>query len=130
MKVAAELRYTQNDEWIRVDGKVGTAGITDYAQEHLSDVVFVEVIAGVGDSVAKGATFANIESVKAAAEAYMPVSGRITEINEALPGKPETVNQDPYGEAWMIRFEITNPAELSGLMDAAAYEKFCQGRSE
>jgi glycine cleavage system H protein len=130
MKVAAGLKYTQNDEWLRVDGKIGTAGITDYAQEHLSDIVFVEAIVGVGDSVAKGATFANIESVKAAAEVYMPVSGKITEINEALPGKPETVNQDAYGEAWMIRFEITNPAELTGLMDAAAYEKFCQERSE
>jgi len=129
MKVAPDLKYTQKDEWIRVEGKTGTAGLTDYAQEQLSDVVFVEVTAGLGETVAKGAAFASVESVKAAAEIYMPVSGKITEINEALPSTPELVNSDPYGEAWMVRFEITHPAEVAELMDAAAYEKFCQERS-
>lgn len=129
MKVAPDLKYTQKDEWIRVEGKAATAGLTDYAQEQLSDVVFVEVTAGLGETVAKGAAFASVESVKAAAEIYMPVSGKITEINEALPSTPELVNSDPYGEAWMVRFEITRPAEVAELMDAAAYEKSCQERS-
>jgi glycine cleavage system H protein len=129
MKVAPDLKYTLKDEWIRLEGKTGTAGLTDYAQEQLSDVVFVEVTAGLGETVAKGAAFASVESVKAAAEIYMPVSGKITEINEALPSTPELVNSDPYGEAWMVRFEITHPAEVAELMDAAAYEKSCQERS-
>lgn len=129
MKVAPDLKYTQNDEWIRLEGKTGTAGLTDYAQEQLSDVVFVEVTAGVGETVAKGAAFANVESVKAAAEIYMPVSGKITEVNELLPDTPEVVNTDPYGQAWMVRFELTNPAEMTELMDPAAYEKYCQERS-
>jgi glycine cleavage system H protein len=129
MKVSPDLKYTQNDEWIRVEGTTGTAGITDYAQEQLSDVVFVEVLPAVGETVTKGSVFANVESVKAAAEVYMPVSGTITAINDGLPQTPETVNKDPYGEAWMIRFTITSPAELDGLMDAAAYQKYCEGRS-
>jgi glycine cleavage system H protein len=129
MKVSPDLKYTQNDEWIRVEGTTGTAGITDYAQEQLSDVVFVEALPAVGETVTKGSVFANVESVKAAAEVYMPVSGTITAINDALPQTPETVNKDPYGEAWMIRFTITSPGELDGLMDATAYQKYCEGRS-
>jgi len=129
MKVSPDLKYTQNDEWIRVEGSTGTAGITDYAQEQLSDIVFVEVLASVGETIAKGAAFANVESVKAAAEVYMPVSGTITAVNEALPQGPEAINKDPYGEAWMVRFTITAPAELEGLMGSAAYQKHCEGRS-
>ncbi|MEW6568115.1 MAG: glycine cleavage system protein GcvH [Chloroflexota bacterium] len=129
MKILPELKYTQNDEWIRVEGKVGTVGITDYAQEQLSDIVFVEVTAGVGEAVAKGAVFANVESVKAAAEVYMPVGGKVIEINEALPSNPEWINSDAYGQAWMVKIEITDPGELAGLMDAGAYEKHCQERS-
>jgi glycine cleavage system H protein len=129
MKVASDLRYTQNDEWVRVEGTTATAGITDYAQEQLSDIVFVEVVVSSGQAVAKGAVIANVESVKAAAEVYLPLSGTITAVNESLPQTPEQVNTDPYGEAWMIRFTITNPSEVSGLMDAAAYEKYCQERS-
>jgi glycine cleavage system H protein len=129
MKVAPDLKYTQNDEWVRVEGDTGTAGITDYAQEQLSDIVFVEVIAPVGGTVAKGSVFANVESVKAAAEVYMPLGGTITAINDALPQGPEQVNKDPYGEAWMIRFKITDPSEVAGLMDAAAYQKYCEERS-
>ncbi len=130
MKVLPELKYTQNDEWIRVEGKVGAVGITDYAQEQLSDIVFVEVVVGVGESVAKGAVVANVESVKAAAEVYAPVSGKVTEINEALPSNPEWVNADPYGQGWMLKLEVSDPGELAGLLDAAAYEKHCQERSQ
>ncbi len=129
MKVVPELKYTQNDEWIRVEGKVGTIGITDYAQEQLSDIVFVEVIVGVGETVSQGAVVANVESVKAAAEVYSPVSGKVIEINEALPSNPEWINSDPYGQAWMLKIEITDPSQLAGLMDASAYEKHCQERS-
>ena len=129
MKVSPDLKYTQNDEWVRVEGTTATAGITDYAQEQLSDIVFVEVIAAAGEAAAKGSVFANVESVKAAAEVYMPVSGTITAVNDALPQTPEQVNKDPFGAAWMIRFTLTNPAELDGLMDAAAYQKYCEERS-
>jgi glycine cleavage system H protein len=129
MNFPKDLKYTKNDEWIRVEGKQGTSGISDYAQDQLSDIVFVEVTAGVGDTVAKGAACATVESVKAAAEVYMPVSGSITAVNEALPGTPELVNKDPYGQAWMVRFDIGDAKELDDLMDADAYAAYCQGRS-
>ncbi len=129
MKVSPDLKYTENDEWIRVEGNTGTVGITDYAQEQLSDIVFVEVVASAGETVAKGSVFANVESVKAAAEVYMPVSGTITAVHETLPQTPEAINKDPYGDAWMVRFTITEPSELGALMDAPAYQKYCEGRS-
>ncbi|GAB4468859.1 MAG: glycine cleavage system protein GcvH [Anaerolineales bacterium] len=122
MNIPSELKYTQNDEWLRVEGNQGTVGITDYAQEQLSDVVFVEILVNEGDTVKKGDTCATVESVKAAADVYMPVSGKVIAVNQALPDKPETVNSDPYGEAWMVKIEITDPAEIDQLMDAAAYE--------
>jgi glycine cleavage system H protein len=120
--------YKQNDEWIRVEGNVGTAGITDYAQDALSDIVYLEVTAAIGDELAQGDSFAEVESVKAAAYVYMPVAGVITEINEALADTPETVNSDPYGEAWMVKFEIKDASQLDGLLDASAYEKHCEER--
>ena len=129
MDFPKDLKFTKNDEWIRVEGTSATAGISDYAQDQLSDIVFVEVTAGVGDSVAKGAACATVESVKAAAEVYMPVSGTITAVNEALPGTPELVNKDPYGKAWMVRFDIRDPKELDDLMDADAYAAYCKERS-
>jgi glycine cleavage system H protein len=129
MNFPKDLKYTKNDEWIRVEGKQGTAGISDYAQDQLSDIVFVEVTAGVGDTVAKGAACATVESVKAAAEVYLPVSGTITAINESLPATPELVNKDPYGQAWMVRFDIGDAKELDDLMDSAAYEAYCKERS-
>ncbi len=129
MNVPAELKYTENDEWIRVEGGKGTAGITDYAQEQLSDIVFVEVSISVGDRVEKGAAMAAVESVKAAADVYMPVSGVITAINEALPGTPELVNSDPYGRAWMVKFDIAEPGQVGALLAAPAYQKHCEERS-
>lgn len=122
MNVPGELKYTENDEWLKVDGQTGTVGITDHAQEQLSDIVFVEIIVGVGDEVKKGDSCATIESVKAAADVYMPASGRVIEVNEDLPNSPETVNSDPYGTAWLVKIELTNPAETDSLLDAAAYE--------
>lgn len=123
MNIPKEIKYTPNDEWIKVDGDTGTVGITDYAQEQLSDIVFVEVIVSVGETVKKGDACATIESVKAAADVYMPAGGKILAVNDSLPATPEVVNSDPYGAAWMVKFEIGDPAELDGLLDAAGYEK-------
>ncbi len=128
MEFPTDLKYTKNDEWIRVDGSLGAVGITDYAQDQLSDIVFLEVTAEVGEELEKDAALGEVESVKAAAFIYMPVTGVITEINQNLADTPEVINEDPYGEAWMVKFEITNPAELDDLLDAAAYEKYCQER--
>ena len=126
MNIPANLKYTVNDEWIFVEGSTGTVGITDFAQEQLSDIVFVEVIVAEGDAVRKGDTCATVESVKAAAEVYLPVSGKIVAVNEDLGNSPETVNKDPYGKAWMVKLELGDPAELNGLLDPAAYQKHCE----
>lgn len=130
MNIPAELKYTQNDEWLRVEGKTGTVGITDFAQDQLSDIVFVEVIAAEGESLKQGDACATVESVKAAADVYLPVSGVIVAVNEALPDKPEIINTDPYGEAWMLKVELSDPAEVVGLLDAAAYQAHCEARLE
>ena len=129
MKFPTDLRYTENDEWIRMEGEFAVAGITDYAQDQLSDIVYVEITAGVGDTLAKGESCAAVESVKAASDVYLPAGGTITEVNEVLPATPELVNSDPYGAAWMVRLKLSDPAELEALMDAAAYERHCQERS-
>lgn len=126
MIIPADLKYTKNDEWVKVEGNVGTVGITDHAQEQLSDIVFVEIVLSVGDTVKQGETCATLESVKAAADVYMPVSGKVVAINEALPDTPELVNSEPFGKAWMVKVELSNPAELNGLMDAKAYEAHIQ----
>ena len=124
MNTPTDLKYTQNDEWIRVEGNVGTMGITDHAQEQLSDIVYIEIVAAVDDAVSAGDTCATVESVKAAADVYMPVSGKIIEFNEALPDAPETINSDPYGAAWMVKIELSDPSELEKLLDAAGYEAY------
>ncbi len=128
MNIPENLKYTNSDEWIAVEGKVATLGVTDYAQDQLSDVVFVEVNVSVGDTVKKQEHVATIESVKAAADVNAPVSGKVLEINEALPDTPEQVNSDPFGKAWMIKIELSDPAELANLMDAKAYAAFCENR--
>ncbi len=128
MEFPSDLKYSETDEWIRVEGDVGTIGITDYAQEQLSDIVYVEVIAALGETLPKGEAFAAVESVKAAADIYLPVGGKIAEVNDALADTPEIVNTDPYGGAWIARIEISDPSELGALMDAATYEKYCEGR--
>jgi glycine cleavage system H protein len=123
MTIPSNMKYTKNDEWVKVEGNVGTVGITDHAQEQLSDIVFVEVVVSAGDTVSQGDTAATVESVKAAADVFMPVSGKIIAVNEELPGTPEVVNSDPYGSAWMVKVELSDPSELDGLMDASGYEK-------
>jgi glycine cleavage system H protein len=117
-------RFTKDHEWIKVDGKVGTVGITQFAQSQLGDIVFVEVPA-TGRDVKAGGEAAVVESVKAASEVYSPVSGKVVEGNAALPDAPETVNQDPEGKGWFFKVELADSKELDGLMDQAAYEKFC-----
>jgi glycine cleavage system H protein len=126
MNIPTNLRYTEKDEWIRLEGNTGFVGITDWAQNQLSDIVFIEVVVAVGDAVKKGEPCATIESVKAASDVYLPASGKVIAINERLPDKPETINSDPYGEAWMVKIELSEPAELSSLMDGASYEKFLE----
>jgi glycine cleavage system H protein len=122
MNIPANFKFTPNDEWINIEGNVGTVGITDYAQEQLSDIVFVEILVGEGDILKKGDSIATLESVKAAADVYLPASGKVVAINEALSETPEKVNSDPWGDAWMIKVELSNSAELNDLLDAASYE--------
>jgi glycine cleavage system H protein len=124
MEFPKDLKYTENDEWVRVEGSTGTVGITDYAQDQLSDVVYVEVVVSEDEVVAQGDTCATIESVKAAADVYMPVSGKVIAINEELADTPELVNSEPFAAAWLVRLELSDSSELANLMDAAAYEKF------
>ncbi len=116
-----DYRYTKDHEWIRVEGDRGRVGITDYAQKQLGDVVFLE-LPEVGRSVKAGEQFGTVESVKAVSELYSPVGGEVVEVNAGLAAKPETINQDPHGEAWMIVLKIADPAEVGALLDAAAYD--------
>jgi glycine cleavage system H protein len=129
MTYPTELRYTKNDEWVRLEGDTATTGITHYAQEALSDIVYVELPA-VGDSLNKGEVYASVESVKAAAEVYLPLGGTITAVNETLTTAPETLNSDPHGAGWIVRFSVSDASELDGLMDAAAYEKYVEERKQ
>lgn len=126
MKLDPGCKYHEEHEWIRVEGDEGVIGITDYAQEQLSDVVYVE-LPEEGDTFERGDVMAVVESVKAASDVYMPVSGEILESNEELEDSPELVNQDPYGEAWFVRIAIADPAELEGLLDADAYQEYVDG---
>ena len=119
------MRFTKDHEWIRVEGDVGTVGITDYAQSQLGDVVYVE-LPQAGKTVAKGDEAAVVESVKAASEVYAPVSGEVLEVNSALEGAPQTVNESPLGDGWFLRLRMTDPGELDGLMDEAAYSKYLE----
>ncbi len=122
MKAPVELKYSKNDEWIRVEGDVAVMGITDYAQDQLSDVVFVEIVAFEGDELGQGETCAVVESVKAAADIYMPVGGEVVAINEALADSPELINEDPFGKAWILKIKLSDPGELDNLMDSETYQ--------
>ncbi len=121
MNVPENLKYTKGHEWIRVEGDEAFVGITDYAQGELGDIVFVE-IETVGETLNKGESFGTIEAVKTVSDVYMPVSGEVLEMNPALENTPELVNQDPYGEGWMIKIKVKDPSELDDLMDAEAYK--------
>lgn len=123
MKFPAELKYTREHEWLRREGNVAVVGITDHAQDALGDVVFVE-LPKVGATVKARGAFGVVESVKAVSDLYAPVSGKVVEVNDGLPDTPDTVNKDPYGQAWMIKIEMADPKEADGLMSAAEYETF------
>ncbi len=129
MKIPSDLKFTSTDEWVKLDGDIATMGVTDYAQDQLSDIVFVEITLGVGEAARKNTTCVTLESVKAAADVNCPVNGEVVEVNESLPQSPELVNTDPYGAAWMLKIKLSNPAEVDSMMDAAAYEKYCEERS-
>ncbi len=120
--VPADLRYTKDHEWVKADGDVATVGVTDFAASQLGDVVFVD-LPQTGKAVEQFATFGVVESVKAVSDLYAPVSGEVTEVNEALRSKPELVNSEPYGAGWMIRVRVSDQSQLDGLLDAAAYEQ-------
>jgi glycine cleavage system H protein len=122
MAYPANYRYTKEHEWISVEGEIGTIGITDYAQNSLGDIVYVDA-PKVGDPVTAHQTFGSVESVKAVSDLYSPVSGNVTEVNEALKTEPDKINSAPH-ETWIIKVELTNPAEVDSLLDAAAYEAF------
>ena len=115
------IRYTREHEWIRVEGEEAVVGITDYAQSELGEIVFIDVDT-VGETIAQGEVFGSVEAVKTVSDLNMPMSGEVLEVNTALEDHPELVNNDPYGEGWMIRVRISDPAEMDALMDAAAYE--------
>jgi glycine cleavage system H protein len=119
----SDYRYTKDHEWIKLDGPVGTIGITDYAQAELGDVVFVE-LPKAGTQVKAGQSFGTVESVKAVSEIFSPVSGEVVETNAALADSPEKINQDPHGAAWLVKVRLADPKEISGLMDAAAYQAY------
>lgn len=121
-KTPAELRYTQEHEWVRADGNRVTVGITDYAQSALGDVVFVD-LPDTGTTVEAGQPFGEVESTKSVSDLYAPVSGTVVERNEALESNPEKVNQDPFGDGWMLVIEVTDPSVVETLMDAEAYEQ-------
>lgn len=120
------VKFTGEHEWIRLDGDIATVGITDYAQTQLGDVVYVE-LPQVGQKVEKGKQAAVVESVKAASEVYAPISGEVVEVNQALVDEPAAINADPMGGGWFLKLKIANRAELDGLMDEAAYQKFVEG---
>jgi glycine cleavage system H protein len=118
-----DYRYTKDHEWIKVEGSTGTIGITDYAQNELGDVVFVELPA-VGKQIQAGKTLGTVESVKAVSEIFSPVTGEVTEVNALLANAPEKINQEPHGAAWLVKARLADPKEVAGLMDAAAYQSY------
>ncbi len=120
MNTPENLKYSNDHEWVSVEGDVATIGITDFAQSQLGDIVFVDV-ATEGETLEQNEVFGSIEAVKTVSDAFMPVSGEVIEFNEALNDAPETVNQDPYGEGWIIKVKMTNPSEVDALLSAAAY---------
>ncbi len=124
MNIPSNLKYAKTDEWFNPAD--GSMGLSDYAQGQLSDIVFVEILVSVGDTVEAGKPIASVESVKAAAELYAPISGKIVAVNDGLADSPEILNSDPYGAGWMVKIE---GGDASGMMDAAAYEKYCEERA-
>lgn len=128
-EIPEDCLYTREHEWIRIEESTGVVGITDYAQESLGDVVYVE-LPNVGDRFDAGEVFGNVESVKAVSELYMPMAGEVIEVNEGLSESPELINQDPYGEGWMIKVALADPEETSDLLSPAEYADFIEEETE
>lgn len=128
MNIPTGYKFSKTDEWVKVEGSTATIGVSDYAQEQLSDVVFVEITVSEGDTVQKGKVFGTVESVKAASDINLPVSGKVVAVNESLADTPEKVNTEPYDSAWMIKMELSNKSELDDLMSPDAYKAYCETR--
>jgi glycine cleavage system H protein len=126
-KTPNDLKYAESDEWIRVGGDEAVIGITDYAQDQLSDLVYIE-LPEVGDAFGRGDAFGVVESVKASADVYMPIGGEVVAVNEALEDEPELINSDAYGAGWLVRIKPDDLSQLGSLLDAAAYAKHCEER--
>ena len=122
MNIPADLKYTNDHEWVKIDGDIATIGITDFAQGELGDIVYVE-IETVGEEIDNGEVFGTVEAVKTVSDLFMPVSGEVIEFNEKLEGEPELVNSDVYGDGWMIKIKMKDPSEASALLDDAAYKE-------
>lgn len=129
MDIPEDLKFAKNDEWIRVEGNTATIGISDYAQDQLSDIVYLEISFDVGDTVEKDTIFGTVESVKAASDLYLPVGGKVAAINDSLLEIPESINSDPYDFSWMIKIELDNPSDLDSLMDSTAYARYIEERA-
>ncbi len=129
MEFPEDLKYSKEHEWVLVEGNVATIGITDFAQEQLGDIVFIELPA-IGDKVTKDEAFSVVESVKAVSDVYAPVSGSVLEVNDDLPDSPEMLNEDPYGDGWMVKIEMNDLEDLADLMTAAEYEEFVAQEKE
>jgi len=126
MNIPAELKYTKDHEWVKIDGDVATIGITDFAQSELGDIVYVDVDT-LDDTVEIEEVFGSVEAVKTVSDLFMPLTGEVIEFNETLEDEPELVNSDPYGQGWMIKVKISNTAQIEGLLDAEAYQKLIEG---
>ena len=128
MNTPKDLKYNKTDEWVKVNGNIATIGISDYAQDQLSDIVYIEFNKEIGDKLEKSQILATIESVKAAADVNSPISGKITDVNEKLSDSPETLNKDPYEKGWLYKVELEDPSELNILLEASEYDIFCESR--
>lgn len=125
MNFPDDVKYTKEHEWIRLEGNIATLGISDYAQDQLGDIVFAE-LPEAGETLDKGDIFGVVESTKSVSDLFVPLSGKVLEVNDTLLDSPEMINEDPFGEGWMIKMEIKNPAEAENLLDVAAYQKMIQ----
>jgi len=128
LKFPDNLKYAKSDEWVKVDGDVVTIGISDFAQDQLNDIVYTEFIVSPNAEVSAGDAIASVESVKAASDIYSPVTGTVLEVNSTVEGAPETLNSDPYEGGWLVKIKVDSAPDLSGLMDAAAYQTYNKGR--
>ncbi len=122
MNIPGNLKYTEDHEWVKLEGNTAIVGITEYAQQQLGDIVFIEVET-IGDTLAKGDTFGTVEAVKTVSDLFLPMSGEVVELNPELEAAPELVNKDPYGKGWMVKVNVSNPSEYDSLLSAADYQK-------